>query len=194
MSRNRCDSSCQCGFWSFDGEREVPESAEGLMTYEAYLGKLGVSPSDAWRDNNYRWGYGYRDDLHGYTSWRYLRPGASPNSASWTNGRHVMPAGSTILCTYTTEPVPHDRRYRIRHLQCPLCLSKFAGWYRARPPEVETHADGTVTRQAVTYELYDTSFWRSFNDEPCNEDGPKRRITPDVVREALAAWFAKEAA
>jgi hypothetical protein len=194
MSRNRCDSSCQCRFWSFDDERELPEGSEGLMTFEAYLRKTGMKDGDPWMNNSgHGWGYGYRDDLHGYRSHQYLRSGeTNPNNRSWTNG--PLPPGAIILAEHINEPVPEEKRYMVRYLECPLCQAKFAGWYRAQVGEVTRHRDGRVETKPITYELYDTSYWHSFNDEPASDgsDRAKRSITPEVVRDALAAYFSKE--
>jgi len=185
MSRNRSETRCQCVFWYFEYEQTLSPDDAGLMTPAEYAEKIGIRPEYR-RDC----GYGYRDDLHGHKSWKYRIPGNAYLNDGWTNSRDLIPRDAIVVTEYEIQPVPPDERYRMRHLQCPLCFAQYVGWYRAFPPETAKSAEGTITRRPVTYELYDTSFWLAFNDEPCPEDGPQRPITSAVVRDALMAWFA----
>lgn len=60
-----------------------------------------------------------------------------------------------------TYAVPNRRdRYRWKRIQCPLCRRLYAGWYVMQPAFLEL----------PRYELYDTSYWHSGNDEPAPED------------------------
>lgn len=56
---------------------------------------------------------------------------------------------------------------------CPLCLVEFVGWFH--PPR-SPQSDGPE------WELYDTSYWSVFNDEPGAEDVARRRDVDDVLK------------
>lgn len=56
---------------------------------------------------------------------------------------------------------------RIIRLVCPLCASLYAGWLRWNVLDGEWLQD--EKRWVGAWELYDTSYWYSFNDEPDNK-------------------------
>jgi hypothetical protein len=97
-------------------------------------------------------GYGYRDDLVGAVL-RY------PPPKDYQGG-----VVREVLWEYVH--LPKTEWYRWRRIHCPLCGRQYAGWYRRVPDR--RYPDGTFGPSCL--ELYDTSFYHSFDDEPAAED------------------------
>ncbi len=150
MSVNRCSTDCACGFWSFQHEGSIPVGDSSLMTLDYYLDLIG----DTRDRSNYghRYGYGYRDDLTGKVyGWYHPNGGFASYDAGPEYEKRLM---------WEYESIPEEARYRWRKLKCPFCNRLYAGWYRLQP-----HG---YTRN--NYELYDTSYFHAFNDEPDLKD------------------------
>lgn len=173
MSSNRCETSCECGFWSWHDQRYVSPSAPGLMTNDQYMDDIGVKKDHPYRNNyGHGNGYGYREDWEGTldTWWRspdgtcsssYPQPGYTPD--------HKEPR----------RPVAPQDQYRFMKLECAVCHRLYVGWYRQQP-----------SRVAPVYELYDTSFYYAFNDEPSNLDLHLLvDWKPDEIAHVLACWL-----
>jgi len=178
MSRNRCSTSCECGFWSFQRgtDNEVPVNDPGLMTQAEYLKAIGWE-NCPYNENGGRSacaGWSFRDDLNGKTfpAWR------SKNGMGWTNAS--IPCGGAEGWNYEPQvygDVPPDQRYRYRKVTCPLCRRSFVGWYVQQPK---------IDDDDRCYEIYDTSFWHAFNDEPSDKDEEGViNWTPETVAQAL---------
>lgn len=57
--------------------------------------------------------------------------------------------------------VPTDEQYRFVHIRCRTCFRHYLGWYVQQPTFAERF-----------YEIFDTSFYWSFDDEPSELDKP----------------------
>lgn len=55
---------------------------------------------------------------------------------------------------------------------CPLCLVEYVGWFRPAPAWSDT---------PKLWEIYDTSYWSAYNDEPGIEDIRNRRDAAEVL-------------
>lgn len=84
MSRNRCDTECDCGFWKFIDVRELPIDDPDLMTEDVYFHAIGWDDCSYKGNGGYGWG-GYRDQPD-YYAWR------SP-TGGWTNRTECPGAG-----------------------------------------------------------------------------------------------------
>lgn len=72
MSRNRTTIKCDCGLWSFQTERRLPQDAPGLLRIQEYFHVIGRS---IWDDNSGRgWGYGFNSHLDGDPAFAYVDP------------------------------------------------------------------------------------------------------------------------
>jgi len=123
-------------------------------------------------------GYGFRNDLAGPIYWW-----RGPNGS----GANYPIAGyrRELSCEYL--PVPDSDHYRFAKVECPICLRLYSGWYVHAP--WTRYRDGTEDRH---YELYDTSFYWAFNDEPAERDIENlREFTTPQIKEALSAWLEK---
>lgn len=169
MSVNRCSTDCACGFWSFHHEGSIPVGASSLMTLDYYLDLIGDTRDRSNSGHNY--GYGYRDDLQGEVAFWYDPSGGFANfDAGPGYERRVM---------WEYESIPEADRYRWRKLECPFCNRIYAGWYRLQP-------HGGIRSD---YELYDTSYFHAFSDEPCRKDDERlREWTVAEVRRMVFYW------
>ncbi len=161
MSRNRSQVSCACGYWSFarSADAEVPVDDPGLLTQRQYFQAID------WEDCPYHegagpsasGGWGFRNDLDGHTfpAWR------SKDGNGWTNAVHSPePRSNWIAEPQVFSHVPPEARYRYRKVTCPICRRRYAGWYVQQPK----------CGEPAVYEIYDTSYWYAYNDEPSERD------------------------
>lgn len=182
MSRNRCRTECECGFWSFSTESELPIDSPGMLTGTEYLAAID------WSDCRYSVeGYGYRADMDGREDWWWR----SPDGMGATSAVYCDRPGWVRTLSARYGSVAQGDRYRFRHLICPLCGRQYAGWYVQNPSAIAGSAAGESWSKPK-WELYDSSFWSAYNDEPADADGPTREINPDVVRAAVEAWYAQK--
>jgi hypothetical protein len=123
MSRNRCDTQCQCGMnLSYRPELRRRDFSE-LMRGADYLKAIG------WEDCPYRGGM------------------------DWTHQNQPLMYAKVI---------------------CPLCLVEYVGWYH--PPTMPQY-DGPA------WELFDTSYWSAYNDEPGDTDEKNKRDVEAILKE-----------
>jgi len=174
MSRNRTSTVCRCG-WALGDD--LPFGDARLMTEERYLKEID------WENNPYQpHGYGFRDDLIGPIYWW--------KSANGKSGASYPIPGYVRELSFEYFPVPGSDRYRYAQIECPICLRLYVGWYVHAP--WTRYRDGTEDRH---YELYDTSFYWAFNDEPDEKDVENlRELTADEIRAALSDWVEKRRA
>lgn len=172
MSRNRCNRSCDCGLWHFQTEQSIPQLADGLLTIAEYLGGA-LWRANAKEDDNggFGYGYGFREDLDGQTFYTWVSPDGTSRANYAVDGFEKR-----LSAVYWS--VDPEQRYRWRKVVCPFCCVAYAGWYRAEPRSKD---DGPWF-----YELYDTSYWSSFNDEPGEEEKAARR--PVSAEDLVKAW------
>ena len=132
----------------------------------------------SWGDCPYQpHGYGFRDDLVGSQYWWH-----SPHSTSRSS--YPRPGYRRELA-WEWLPIPKLDRYRFAKIECPICLLVYVGWYCHST--WTRYADGTEDQRY--YELYDTSFYWAFNDEPGEKDiANLREFTPEQIKAALTAW------
>ena len=160
MSRNICETTCpECQIWDF---QKWPIDGIELITIGAYLESIG------WEDCPYRneVGYGFRQP----DSWSWWRAesGAGTNTFS-TAESWIREGVKVVRIRYTYKPISSDDQYRWAKLQCPMCLTLYAGWFVAKPGQL------TPVETPTTYEIYDLSYWHAFNDEPSKRDIADRR-------------------
>jgi hypothetical protein len=190
MSRNRSSTACECGLWSFRTEAVVPAVDPLLLTESAYFDAAGFPLDHRWRRGNVWmrdgvqvgdpfWGYGYREDLAG--PWYMYRVPGDPSGGSSSHHRHPY-TERVLIAMY--DSVPPEDRYRFRKLQCVFCRRLYAGYYLRQPQQIDRER---------TYELYDTSFFHAFNDEPSDEDlREMREWTPEKLAALAARWNLEE--
>lgn len=182
MSRNRGSTECDCGLWRF--QTETPRSVDdgSLLTADQYLAAIGWTECPYLGRHTKRGseadGYGYESRLVGERHYWYSadgRGGASYPHPDYPERR--------LVARYVD--VPPEARYRYRRLECPFCRRQYVGWYARHP-----HNELT---EAPAYELYDTSFWHSFNDEPADEDVANvREWTPEKLAALARRWNEEE--
>lgn len=181
MSRNLCSTECECGFWRFQGDREVLIGSRSLMTEDDYFAAIGWNNCPYKGNQGHGTGYGYRTDLAGDSHW-WRSPDGNGGSTGYRLGYVRELAG-------VYHSIPPEDRYRWVCLECPVCLRLYAGWYVRQPHYVPTkyEADPPV------YGLYDLSYFHAFNDEPSDKD-IARLVTwsPEDIVSALVAWRARE--
>lgn len=179
MSRNRCSTLCECGFWDFNDA--VPVGDSSLMTQREYFKAIGWEdcPYHENAGNSRSGGWGFRDDLNGKTfpAWR------SKDGMSWTNAVYPRDPERWIYEPQTYASVPPDQRYRYRKIECPICRRRYVGWFVQQPK--------MVGGDSPVFEIYDTSFWDAYNDEPSDKDREgvinwSRDLLVEAAREFIA--------
>lgn len=172
MSRNRCETACACGVMNL---RDLPQATLDARSPSA--GELYTA--ERLRPGSYLpWGYSFRDDLNGAVSpmWAYYTKDGkfAGGSNSDRYSRDAEERGHTVVYEPSHyDDVPVHLRYRWGRIQCPLCLREYIGWYVRQPylvsgPMAEQRLDDDPGHPV--YQLYDTSFFYSFNDEPIERD------------------------
>ena len=160
MSRNRCSTACACGFLDLrDTAGAVAPDVDGLLTWDGYFEAIGWRGS---RDNlGYGCGHGFRADRNGAESPLWRRK----DGMGSTNARHhAEPLDEFGYVPFVYCRIPEEQRYRLRKVTCPVCRRVYAGWYVMQPRYVRPYVEPLV------YELYDTSYWSTYNDEPGDDD------------------------
>lgn len=155
MSRNRTTTTCSCGFWDF---RRQPEQSSRLPGDPALVSWLQLCVQRGWELRPERQpGWGFREDLQGAVHSWFRSP----------DGTSLGPQGDgrTVRVETRWGHVPPEDRYRFARVDCGVCHRRYAGWYVLQPRQVPPRAD-----DPPAYEIYDTSYWHSFNDEPCRDD------------------------
>lgn len=189
MSRNRSTTQCDCGLWAFQTERILPLDEILLLTQEAYFDVIDLPKDHPWRSGNGSygpWGYGYAERLHG-SHFMYHPPG---NKRACASHRHGVYTEARLVADY--KPVPEADRYRYRRLECVFCGRTYAGWYRRDPVnDLDVQPDAPL-EDRPHYELYDTSFFWAFNDEPAEKDGPKRTWSAQKLAALAKRWNEEE--
>jgi hypothetical protein len=164
VSRNRLSTSCDCGFWDLHKapHSEVLVGDPSLMTQKEYFKAIDWENCPYHEDGgeSAAAGYGYDASSDGMVSvvWRHPRG----NSVHGTAGSFESP-GPEWKCDETHyTSVAFTDRYRYRKVDCPVCRRQYVGWYVQQPQR--------IGGDSPTFELYDTSYWYSFNDEPGAKD------------------------
>lgn len=72
-------------------------------------------------------------------------------------------------------PYSLDGRYKTLYgkIICPLCRTEFVGWFRG--PDLPK-IDGP------SWQVYDSSYWSSYNDEPGKEDKENWRDPSEILK------------
>jgi hypothetical protein len=192
VSRNRSSTTCECGLWSFQTEREIPIDDPTLLTEAAYFDAIGFAADHPWRRGNRWmrdgremgepcWGYGYRADLEGPV-FMYVKPGTPVDQRGYGFASHKHGEYTEQVLVAQYDRVPEEDRYRFRKLRCVLCKVLYVGWYIRQPQKVDAE-------DVLKYDLYDTSYFHAFNDEPSDEDlREKREWTPQKLEALARRW------
>ncbi len=168
MSRNRCDTACACGANFHYQTKQLDRDDKRLLVFEDYLREIGMDPEtypyapanfshDIYRRSGTTFQYWRRRD--GMGGGTYHRSASDPD----------------FIADFTTwATVPPEHRLRFALVECPRCGSRYAGWYELFPPVISGPNVYEDDSREWRYALVDTSYWSTYNDEPGQEDGPKR--------------------
>lgn len=160
MSRNRGNTACSCGFWGLLPAR-VPMGDASLLTEEAYFAAIGCSDSPL-KDGGLRGMYYFNGRNSGAVVYGYETKDGM-GSSNYPSPQHPV----KVLWARYAE-VPEADRIRFRKLQCAVCRRLYVGWYVLQPWVIE--GQWFKTYDGPMYELFDSSYWYAFNDEPHEKD------------------------
>jgi hypothetical protein len=112
----------------------------------------------------------------------YVKPGTPVDQRGYGFASHKHGEYTEQVLVAQYDRVPEEDRYRFRKLRCVLCKVLYVGWYIRQPQKVDAE-------DVLKYDLYDTSYFHAFNDEPSDEDlREKREWTPQKLEALARRW------